>query len=70
MKPWIRQVVEAEGQEDGRLAIHLGEMLSFVAFACKLAICGKGELRCTPGTTRLSTSGSPDGRVVCEQDGC
>ena len=36
LRPWIQAVLEAEGCEDGgKLAIHIGEMLSFVAFACK-----------------------------------
>ena len=33
LKPWIQRVVESMDQ---KLAIHLGEMLSFVAFACKM----------------------------------
>ena len=37
LKPWIQQVVDCELKEaDGKLAIHIGEMLSFVAFACKV----------------------------------
>ena len=37
LKLWIRQVLESEGiAEDSKLAIHVGEMLSFVAFACKV----------------------------------
>ena len=37
LKPWIKQVLESEGiAEDSKLAIHVGEMLSFVAFACKV----------------------------------
>jgi len=37
LKPWIWRVVESESADtDQKLAIHLGEMLSFVAFACKM----------------------------------
>ena len=37
LKPWIRQVLEAEsGGEDSGLGTHVGEMLSFVAFACEV----------------------------------
>ena len=45
LKPWIKQVlVEEEIYEEGPLAIHLGEMLSFVAFACAVGERWKGKV--------------------------
>ena len=44
LKPWVKQVIEAEGQGDQKLAIHLGEMLSFVAFACKVGHQWEGRV--------------------------
>ena len=53
LKPWIRQVLEAEGQEDGRLAIHLGEMLSFVAFACRVGHLWEGRIVVYAGDNKV-----------------
>ena len=45
LKPWITQVVESESlHEDQKLAIHIGEMLSFVAFACKMGPMWVGKV--------------------------
>ena len=53
LKPWIRQVIEAEGQGDGKLAIHLGEMLSFVAFACKVGHLWEGRVVIYAGDNKV-----------------
>ncbi|CAK9076517.1 unnamed protein product [Durusdinium trenchii] len=53
LKPWIRQVLEAEGQEDGKLAIHLGEMLSFVAFACRVGHMWEGRVVIYAGDNKV-----------------
>ena len=53
LKPWIRQVTEAEGQEGGKLAIHLGEMLSFVAFACKVGHLWEGRVVVYAGDNKV-----------------
>ena len=45
LEPWIVQVVESEQMRtDQKLAIHLGEMLSFVAFACKMGNLWMGKI--------------------------
>ena len=45
LRPWIQRVLEAEQlQEEGPLAIHLGEMLSFVAFACEVGHLWTGKV--------------------------
>ena len=45
LKPWIRQVVECELKDaEGKLAIHIGEMLSFVAFACRVGASWTGKV--------------------------
>ena len=53
LKPWIKQVTEAEGHEDGKLAIHLGEMLSFVAFACKVGHLWEGRVVVYAGDNKV-----------------
>lgn len=45
LKPWIVQVLaEEEINGEGPLAIHLGEMLSFVAFACAVGARWTGKV--------------------------
>ena len=45
LKPWIQRVLESEEIDtEGVLAIHLGEMLSFVAFACKVGASWAGKV--------------------------
>ena len=53
LKPWIKQVVAAEGQGDRKLAIHLGEMLSFVAFACKVGHQWEGRVVVYAGDNKV-----------------
>eukprot|EP00435_Cladocopium_sp_Y103_P076123 s50_g77.t1 len=46
LKPWIKLVLtdEEQSETDGQLAIHLGEMLSFVAFACAVSEAWSGAV--------------------------
>ena len=45
LKPWVQQVVEQDSEQGDRdMAIHLGEMLSFVAFACKVGPLWSGRI--------------------------
>ena len=45
LMPWIGQILAAENiGEDAKLAIHLGEMLSFVAFACRVGGSWTGKV--------------------------
>ena len=45
LRPWISRVLqEDQVDEEGSLAIHLGEMLSFVAFACKVGASWTGRV--------------------------
>ena len=54
LKPWIRRVLEAEGiQEDQKIAIHIGEMLSFVAFACKVGPAWTGKIVIYGGDNKI-----------------
>ena len=53
LKPWIKQVLEAEGHEEGKLAIHLGEMLSFVAFACQVGHLWEGRVVIYAGDNKV-----------------
>ena len=53
LKPWIKQVLEEDGGDaEGPLAIHLGEMLSFVAFACKVGSAWSGKVVLYAGDNR------------------
>ena len=45
LRPWIERALEdEEGSVDGKLAIHVGEMLSLVAFACKVGPWWTGKV--------------------------
>ena len=45
LKPWISRVLTTEAaEEEGPLAIHLGEMLSIVAFACSVGHLWVGKV--------------------------
>ena len=45
LRPWIQQVIEADNAGDeATLAIHVGEMLSLVAFACKVGSQWTGKV--------------------------
>ena len=70
LKPWIRQVTEAEGQEGGKLAIHLGEMLSFVAFACKVGHLWEGRVVVYAGDNKVVYFWITGRRVESGPGGC
>eukprot|EP00435_Cladocopium_sp_Y103_P056630 s604_g19.t1 len=46
LRPWVRLALtdEEQAEIDGQLAIHLGEMLSFVAFACAVGDAWTGAV--------------------------
>ena len=45
LKPWVQQVIETDTyEEDIDMAIHIGEMLSLVAFACKVGPSWSGRI--------------------------
>ena len=46
LRPWVQKVLTdiERIEEDERLAIHLGEMLSFVAFSCQVADAWRGAI--------------------------
>ena len=51
---WVKQVLEAEGLDgEGRLAIHVGEMLSFVAFACQVGFVWAGRVVIFGGDNKI-----------------
>lgn len=52
LRKWIHQVVQAEG-DDQKLAIHLGEMLSFVAFACAVGPAWTGKVVIYAGDNKI-----------------
>ena len=67
LKPWISRVLDDDNVAgEGGLAIHLGEMLSFVAFACRVGASWSGRVVIYGGTTRWSTIGLPTARVGYE----
>eukprot|EP00435_Cladocopium_sp_Y103_P038135 s583_g10.t1 len=50
---WVSQALEGDSSQEGPLAIHLGEMLSFVAFACRIGALWSGKVVIYGGDNRV-----------------